>query len=115
MPLLFRVFLAILLPPLQAQLSSAPLCRLGLHKLGDLLLNRLVVQALQLDLLLLSIVYTLVSAVHCGACRFRRTVSREEGGLEAAGLADEDWGVWVVLLHCGVAALEEVPVCPISH
>jgi hypothetical protein len=38
-----------------------------------------------------------------------RTVSCEQGRLEAAGLADEDGRVRVVLLHCGVAALEEVP------
>ena len=40
----------------------------------------------------------------------KRTVPREKCGLEAAGLADEDRGVRVVLLHGGIAALEEVPV-----
>ena len=40
----------------------------------------------------------------------KRTVSCEQSGLEAAGLADEDGRVRVVLLHGGVAALEEVAV-----
>ena len=44
----------------------------------------------------------------------RQTVSRVESRLDAAGLADEDRGVRVVLLHGGVAALEEVPVHLVS-
>lgn len=39
----------------------------------------------------------------------KRTVPRKQGGLEAASLADEDRGMRVVLLHGGIAALEEVP------
>lgn len=49
-----------------------------------------------------------------GRGRERRTVAGVQGGLNAAGLADQDRGVRVVLLHGRVAALEEGPVRLVS-
>jgi hypothetical protein len=102
--------------------STAPLCSRPLHKLGDLLLNRLVVQTLQRDLGLLSVVCGstlaalssvtatgLAALVALARLEGKRTVSCEQSGLKAAGLTNEDGRVRVVLLHRGVAALEKVP------
>jgi hypothetical protein len=92
----------------------------GLDELRNLLLDGLVVQPLECDLLLLSVAWTGVSCVSGvgwvwqGSCWRRRTVSCVEGRLEAAGLADEDGGVGVVLLHGGVAALEEGAAARVS-
>lgn len=94
--------------------SHIPLCCLRLNKLGDFLLDRLVIQPLQCDLLLLAEVCGIALAVFVRWWKLWRTVSRVEGGLDAAGLTDEDGRVRVVLLHGRVAALEEVPATHIS-